>query len=179
MRRMRVNCLVAVLALCLAASLAACQSAGTRKSTTAKPVPSKKIDPMKDLAERLFILKEGRDMHLVVLRLNRQGIPMEHLREEAQNITMASFESWMARHCEAKRLVYLGGGRFRMDVLSFILEPEQFEQAQMTLQLKAFELNGKRIEGIILEKVLLDGREFTALASLKIYEGMLEAATYQ
>lgn len=179
MRRTLVNSLVAALAICLAASLAACQSAGTKKSTTAKPVASKKIDPMKDLAERLFILKQGRDMHLVVLRLNRQGIPMEHLREEAQKLTMADFENWMARHCEAKRLVYLGGGRFRMDVLSFTLEPEQFEQAQMTLQLKAFDLDGKRIEGIILEKVLLDGRDFTALASLKIYEGMMEAVVYQ
>jgi len=171
--------LALILSLALCCGLAACQSSGATKAKAPaqeKPAPAKATDPMKDLAARMFLLKDGRDMHLVTIRMAADGMDAQQVQEIARNLTMKDFESWLAATSGAKRLVYVGSGLFRMDVLDFTMGAEQFQQAQMFLKLKSFEVDGKRINAVILEQVMLEGRDFTPLASLRIYRGMIELA---
>ncbi|MBU1001129.1 MAG: hypothetical protein KKE73_01255 [Proteobacteria bacterium] len=134
---------------------------------------------MQNLANRMFVLKDGRDMRLIVIRMSKQGESKEQLQANARDMTMADFESYVEKNSAAKRLVYVGSGAFRLDALDFVLDSEQFSQGQLFLKLKTFEVAGHSIDSVILEKVILDGRDFSSLASMKIYRGVLEMMARQ
>ncbi|BBD08108.1 hypothetical protein [Desulfovibrio ferrophilus] len=181
MRNTVLFCLTALLALSMAAGLISCKTAGSKpaKSTMEQASPQKATDPMQDLSKRMFILDDGRDMRLVIIRMGNQGMSAEQLQAYARRMTLADFEKYVEQKSEAKRLVYIGAGQFRLDAMSFDLGSERFKNAQMFMKLKNFEIEGHKIDGIILDRVILDGRDFTDLASLKIYRGVLEMMARQ
>lgn len=164
------------LILAAALSLAACQGAGTgakTQETAAQAAGPEAKDPMADLATRMFLLPDGRDMKFAVIRVGTLGVDEKAVRDAAQKLTFGDFRTYLNEYAGAHRVVYLGTGRFRVDVLRFNFGEEFFEEAVFVLHVTRFVSAGKTIDGMILDKVTLDGKDFTQFASFKTYEYLL------
>lgn len=173
MRPMCFRAVPLVLLVCLAAFSASCRTAGggSGAAVSAKPAQA---DPEASLAGKLFILKDARDMRLAIVRLSAAPKEEQELMKLARNLTMGDFETYLERNAQAKRLTYLGGGRFRMDALKLLLDDAAINEASFSLQLKAFEAGDKDVDGIILTRVVLDGKDLTPGGSLVLYMQLLE-----
>lgn len=156
--------------------LSGCKTTGTSssgKSATATQAKAQ-TDPMADLEGRMFLLPDGRDMSYAVSRVTRLGVDVNSVREAAQHLRFADFRSYLNEVAGAHRVVYVGGGKLRVEVLQYTLGEEYFEDAVFFMHLTKFKTEGTTISGVILDKTLLAGRDFTVFAGLKVYERLLE-----
>ncbi len=175
---MKRTSLLICLALACILSLSGCQTTGSGAAgqgaapaaSAAKAAPK---DPLADLASKMFLLPDGRDMSFAVVRVTTLGVSEKTVRDAARTLTFGDFRTFLNDHAGAHRVVYLGVGRFRVDVLRYNFGEEFFEQATYTLHLTRFVTEGKTIDGLILDNVTLDGRDFSTFASFKTYEYLL------
>lgn len=169
----RIVLILTVLSLFVAsAGLVSCKAGGT-SSTKAAPT-KKKMSPKELLADKMFILKDGRDMRLAVVQLMNTGIDESQLVKIARDLRFRDFLKYLNSHSAARQVVYVGNSRFRVDGLRYILGEEQFAEAKFYFNVKKFKTQGNMVDAAILEKVFLDGRDFTIYATNKIYSMMLE-----
>jgi hypothetical protein len=174
--------LAATLLLAAGLALSGCQTTGSgtgaAKAPAAAPAapaaPGAQADPVAELGQRMFLLPDGRDMSYIVLRVTRLGVSEAAVRKAAQELAFADFRSWLNETAQAHRVSYLGSGRFQVDALNFVLGHESFAQAGFMFHLTRFSSAGRTIDGIILDQVVLDGRDLTAYAGMKVYELLLE-----
>ena len=187
MRHKVLRTVLVLFVLALAGVCAACQTTGAGRNASATASASgtssgtgaggqaKQAAPMAGLDKKMFILKDQRDMRLAVVRLSRNGFDEAHLMKLAREMTMGDLRRYVEVHAQANRLVYQGAGLFRLDALRLVMGDAAIEQAAFSLRLKSFEVAGKEIEGVILERLVLDGKDMTPAGGLALYLQLLEA----
>ncbi|WP_461209907.1 hypothetical protein [Desulfocurvus sp. DL9XJH121] len=166
----RVVLRLVVLGLVLALA-GGCVSSRAPKKAAAEPV---KTDPRQALGAKMFVLKDARDMRLAIIRLSGRGLDRDALRTAARDMTMADLEAYLKPRCQAKRLAYLGSGRFRLDALRLVMGDAAIAEASFLLRVKSFEVQEHDIDSVILEQMVLDGEDLTAAGSLALYMELLE-----
>lgn len=179
MRHKVIRTVLVLFVLALAGVCAACQTTGAGRSATASAsgaeATAKPADPAAGLDKKMFILKDQRDMRLAVVRLSRNGFDEAHLMKLAREMNMGDLRRYVEANAQANRLVYQGAGLFRLDALRLAMGDVAIEQAAFFLRLKSFEVAGKDIEGVILERLVLDGKDMTPAGGLALYLQLLEA----
>jgi hypothetical protein len=172
--------LAAGVLLAVGLALFGCKTTGTgaaqapAAAPTGAPAPATQADPMADLERRMFLLPDGRDMSFVIVRAVGQGANESAAREAAQELTFADFRSWLNDSAQAHRVSYLGGGRIQVDALHLHMDGVEFMETNFVFHLTNFATAGKTIEGVILDRLVLDGRDLTRNAGLKAYELLLQ-----
>ena len=181
MRHKVLRTVLVLFVLALAGACAACQTTGAKRSASASGAEvkananAKQADPMDGLDKKMLILKDPRDMRLAVVRLSRNGFDEAHLMKLAREMTLGDLRRYVEANAQANRLVYQGGGLFRLDALRFVMGDAAIGQAAFFLRLKAFEVAGKEIDSVILEKLVLDAKDMTPAGGLALYLQLLEA----
>lgn len=162
-------------ALVLLLVLGGCQTGGT-STTKESAAPAKKLTAQEleqSLGEKMFLLKDGRDMRFASTRVAGLGVSDKAVREGARNLDFSDFRAYLDFAAKAHRVRYIGEGRFKVDVLDYILGRENFAQAEFLVKAARFKTEGVMVDGVILERVLLEGRDFTTYVGVKVYELML------
>ena len=179
MRHKVIRTVLLLFVLVLAGVCAACQTTGAGRSATTSAsgaeAKTKPADPAAGLDTKMFILKDQRDMRLAVVRLSRNGFDEAHLMKLAREMTVGDLRRYVEVNAQANRLVYLGAGQFRLDALRLVMGDAAIEKAAFFLRLKSFEAAGKEIEGMILERLVLDDKDMTLAGGLALYLQLLEA----
>ncbi|MCK9241580.1 hypothetical protein [Desulfocurvus sp.] len=182
--------LAATLLLAAGLALSGCQTTGSgtgaAKAPAAAPAapaaPGAQADPVVDLEERMFLLsaasdrRTSLDMRFIVVRAVNRGVNEEEAYKAAQKLSFADFRGWLNESAQAHRVAYLGGGKLRVDALNLSMDGVAFGEANFVFRLVDFVTAGRTIKGASLDQLVLDGRDLTDNAGLKVYELLLNRA---
>lgn len=171
MRHTVLRIAMVVLVLALAGMSASCQATKAKRSTVTS---AKQTDPRVGLEKKMLILKDQRDMRLAIVRLSRNGFDENHLMELAREMTLGDLQSYVKTNSQASRLVYQGAGRFRLEALRLVMGDAPISEATFNLRLKAFEVGSTDVDSVILEQMVLDGKDVTPVGGLALYIQLLE-----